>query len=147
MRSDFVEMLSALSAEGADFLLVGAHAMGVHGYARATADLDVWVRPTPENARRVMRALARFGAPLDDLTEEDLASPDVVFQIGIPPLRIDVLTSISGVTFDDAWPRRWVRPWAGVDVPVIAREDLLKNKRSTGRRKDQIDAAWLEDAL
>ena len=145
MKSDFVEMLSALSAEGADYLLVGAHAMGVHGYARATADLGLWVRPIPENARRVMKALARFGAPLHDLTEEDLASPDVVFQIGVPPLRIDLLTSVSGVTLDEAWSRRLVRPWGGVDVPVIGREDLVRNKRSTGRRKDEIDAAWLEE--
>ena len=100
MNRDFVEMLSALSDAGAEYLLVGAHALAAHGRPRATGDLDLWVRATPQNARRVWSALLEFGAPLDGITVEDLSTPDVVFQIGLPPSRIDLLTSISGVEFD-----------------------------------------------
>src|SRR6187399_834129 len=106
MSRDFVEMLSALSAAGARFLVVGAHALAAHGTPRATGDLDIWIQSTPENAARVLEALKAFGAALLDLTADDLAKPDTVFQIGLPPSRIDILSSLSGVDFDDAWPRR-----------------------------------------
>src|SRR6185369_14866762 len=99
-------MLSALSGAGADFLVVGAHALAVHGHPRATGDLDIWVRATPENAQRVWGALASFGVPLADLVIADLSAPGIVFQMGLPPSRIDILTDITGVTFEDAWPRR-----------------------------------------
>jgi hypothetical protein len=145
VNRDFEEMLSAPSAEGAGYLPVGAHAMAVHGRPRATADLGLWVRATPDNARRGMRALRRFGAALHDLTETDLASPDVVFQIGVPPVRIDVMTSVSGVPFDEAWASRATATWRGVLVPVIGRDALLRNQKATGRKKDLSDAAWLEE--
>src|SRR4051812_1317630 len=103
MNRDFAEMLSALSAAGAEFLVVGAHALAAHGRPRATGDLDIWVRSTSENAEKVWSALARFGAPLSGLSKADLQAPDVVFQIGIEPNRIDILTSIDGVDFDGAW--------------------------------------------
>jgi hypothetical protein len=105
MNRDFVEMLSALCAAGAEFLVVGAHALAAHGAPRATGDLDIWIRATPENADRVLAALRQFGAPLVDLTKADLLAPDVVFQIGLVPSRIDLLTSITGVEFDRAWPK------------------------------------------
>ena len=144
MNRDFVEMLSALSAAGADFLIVGAHALAAHGRPRATGDLDLWVRPTPENADRVWSALQVFGAPLFDLAKADLASPAVVFQIGVPPCRIDILTEISGVRFEDAWRRRIVLRIEEQDLPFLGREDLLANKRAAGRAKDLGDIAWLE---
>ena len=97
LNRDYVEMLAALSAAGAEYLVVGAHALAAHGAPRATGDLDLWVRPTPENARRVWQALEAFGAPLHELTLGDLSRPDVVFQIGLVPQRIDILTSITGV--------------------------------------------------
>ena len=103
LNPDFRDMLSALSAEGAEFLLVGAFAMAVHGYPRATGDMDIWIRPSDENAGRVWRALRQFKAPMRNLSVEDLKSPDTVFQIGVAPRRIDLLTSIDGVEFDDAW--------------------------------------------
>ena len=103
LNPDFAEMLRALSAEGVEYLLVGAYAMAAHGVPRATGDIDIWVRPSPENANRVLRALARFGAPLSDLTATDLQRDGTVFQLGVPPRRIDLLTSIDGVTFEDAW--------------------------------------------
>src|SRR5437867_7963755 len=106
MNRDFVEMLCALSETGAEFIIVGAHALAAHGHPRATGDLDIWVRPSPENAPRVWQALAKFGAPLGELTLQDLQTPDVVFQIGVVPCRIDLLTSISGVAFEDGWANR-----------------------------------------
>src|SRR4051812_14740925 len=106
MSRDFAEMLSALSAAGAEYLVVGAHALAAHGYPRATGDLDIWVNPTRENAERVWKALVSFGAPLADLTLDDLCQPRIVFQMGVPPSRIDLLTSIDGVEFIGAWPSR-----------------------------------------
>jgi len=106
MNPDFRDLLAEFNAHGVEFLVVDAHALAAHGLVRATKDLDVWVRPDPENARRVIAAVTAFGAPLHDLTVEDLSRPGVVFQIGVDPLRIDVITAIDGVRFEDAWPDR-----------------------------------------
>jgi len=144
MNPDFVEMLSELSASGADFLVVGAHALAAHGHPRATGDLDVWVRADPENAPRVLEALRRFGAPLFDLSVEDLSRPGTVFQIGTAPARIDILTGVSGLTFEQAWPRRTTVKLGELSVGVIGREDLIRNKRATGRPQVLVDAAALE---
>ena len=146
MNRDFVEMLSALGAARADFMIVGAHALAAHGVPRATGDLDIWVRPEASNASRVLDALRAFGAPLFDLTAEDLVGPDTVFQIGLPPSRIDILTGISGVSFDEAWPNRIKVVLAGQDVPVIGRDDFVRNKRCAGRAKDLADIALLDEA-
>ncbi len=144
MNRDFAEMLAALSAAGAEFLLVGAHALAAHGAVRATGDLGVWVRPTPENASRVWRALLAFGAPLQELTEKDLSTAGLVFQIGVAPYRIGLLTSIDGVSFDDAWRDRASVRVEGQEIPLISREDFLRNKRATGRLRDLADAEELE---
>lgn len=146
MNRDFVEMLSALSAAGADYLIVGAHAVAVHGHPRATGDLDIWVRADATNAAKVWTALASFGAPLVDLTVADLSNPGIVFQMGLPPSRIDILTGISGVSFDEAWPRRMMATVAGQELPFLGKEDLLANKRAAGRPKDLADVAALADA-
>jgi hypothetical protein len=143
LNRDYNEILSALCAEGAEFLIVGAYAVGAHGIPRATGDIDIWVRPTPENASRVMRALKRFGAALLDLTEEDLATADTVFQMGVAPSRIDVMTGISGVTFEQAWPSRVTVAIEGLTVPVIGRDDLLRNKAASARPRDLADLAAL----
>ena len=145
MNRDFVEMLSALCEAHADFLIVGAHALAVHGPPRYTGDFDIWIRPTEENAVRVLRALNAFGAPLFDLTAEDLVRIGTVFQIGVVPRRIDLLTSISGVGFDVAWGRRVPVRIGGVDVSVIGRDDFVANKRASGRPKDLLDIALLEE--
>ena len=141
MIEDFRDFLAELVKAEAQFLVVGAHALSVHGVPRATVDLDVWIDRTPGNARRIWRALAEFGAPLDDLsvTEADLTRPEVVVQLGIPPLRIDILTSVSGITFDEAWPERVVGDFGGVRVPFLGRAALIRNKRASGRRKDLGD--------
>ena len=143
MNRDFVEMLPALCAAGADFLIVGAHALAVHGAPRATGHLDIWVRPTPANADRVLAALGAFGASLFDLTRDDLLRPDTVFQIGLPPSRIDVLSGVSGLTFEDAWKNRVPITIGELTVPVIGRADFVTNKRASGRPKDLSDLALL----
>lgn len=138
-------MLSALSGTGADFLVVGAYALAAHGHPRATGDLDLWVRPTPENALRVWQALIDFGAPFSKLKVDDFSTPDIVYQIGIAPRRIDILTSITGVLFDDAWSNRINVEIDGISLPVLGREELLANKKATGRPQDNVDAKTLED--
>lgn len=138
-------MLSALSDAGVEYLVVGAHAVAYHGQPRATGDLDIWVRPTAENAVRVHAALEAFGAPLFDLSLEDLQTPELVFQIGVVPCRIDILTSITGVEFGPAWSRRVEIDIEGIRVPVLGREDLLRNKEATGRAKDRLDLELLAE--
>jgi hypothetical protein len=140
----FRDILAALSAAEADFLVVGAYALGVHGLARATGDLDVWVRPTEENARKVWIALGKFGAPLAHVQVEDFFNPDVVFRMGLPPSQIDILTSITGVTFEQAWENRLEATVEGVKVFVLGMHDQIQNKQATDRPKDKLDAAWLE---
>jgi len=144
MNRDFEEMLAALSESGADFMVIGAHAVAVYARPRATGDLDIWVRPTAENADRVWAALVAFGAPLHELTREDLTSDDLVFQIGIAPNRIDILTAVGGVDFNAAWPRRTTVDLWGLEVPVIGRDDLIATKRAAGRPQDLADVAGLE---
>jgi len=143
MNRDFLDMLSALSEAGVDYLVVGAHALAAHGAPRATGDLDIWVRGTPDNAARVIEALTRFGAPLADLTIDDLCAPDTVFQIGVPPSRIDILSGISGVTFEAAWPARMNVTIDGLVVPVLGREHFIANKKASGRPKDLSDLSLL----
>ncbi len=147
MNRDFAEMLAALSVAGVEFLVVGAYAMAAHGLPRATGDIDIWVRATPENAERVLRALQAYGAPLFDLTLADLVRPDTVFQIGIAPSRVDLMTGISGVGFEEAWRNRLTITLEGQLVPVIGLTELLRNKAATGRPKDQADLVWLRDRL
>lgn len=144
MNRDFAEMLDALSVAGADFLIVGAHALAAHGSPRATGDLDLWIRPTAENAAKVWQALVRFGAPLDELRVDDLATAGIVFQIGIVPARIDLLTSLTGLDFDDAWSRRETFEVTGRALPFLSREDLIRNKKAVGRPRDLADVDDLQ---
>jgi hypothetical protein len=144
LNPDYSDMLSALSVEGAEFLIVGAFALAALGLPRATGDIDIWIGRSPENAERIMRALLQFGAPVHGLNVADLESPDVVFQIGVAPRRIDILTSIDGVAFEDAWASRMMVTFEGLTVPVISRAHLIQNKRASGRPKDLADLAWLD---
>ena len=147
MNPDFRDLLSAFSAARVEYLLVGAYAMAVHGLPRATGDMDVWVRRTPDNAKRVLEALAAFGAPVGALSPSDFEAEDAVFQIGVAPCRIDVLTAIDGVEFAAAWEARVRTILEGLEVPVIAPAQLLLNKRALGRPKDMGDVAFLDDLL
>ena len=144
LNPDYRDMLSALLEEGAEFLVVGAFALAAHGLPRATGDIDLWIRASADNSTRVWSALLRFGAPTHGLTATDLESPDIVFQIGVAPHRIDLLTSIDGVDFADAWADRALVNLEGVTLPVISRPHLIQNKRASGRPKDLADLAWLE---
>lgn len=144
LNPDFRDMLSALSDERAEFLLVGAYALAVHGLPRATGALDLWIRRSDDNAGPVRRALARFGAALGDLRQDDLRTPEVVVEIGVAPRRIDLLTSIDAVEFADAWARSTEVELEGVRVPVIGRRDLIVNKKAVGRPQDLADVARLE---
>lgn len=146
MTDDWLDLLAALVAGGVRFLVVGAHALAVHGVPRGTQDLDVWIDPAPENAARAWSALATFGAPLGALgvSPEDLQRPGTVIQLGLPPDRIDVLTGISGVdAFADAWDDRVEHVVRGLRVPFLGRATLLRNKRASGRRKDLADVETL----
>ena len=140
MNQDFQDLLRELCDAKAKFLVVGAYALAVHGTPRATGDIDVWIEPTPKNARRVYSALQSFGAPLTELSVDDLTTPDIVFQMGLPPRRIDILTSISGVDFPQAWPNRVEAQFGEVTVPVLGIQEMIQNKRQSGRPKDLIDA-------
>lgn len=143
--ADFLDLLSALCDAEARFLVVGGYAVGIHGRPRATKDLDIWVEASRANAPRVMRALVAFGAPLFGLEVSDLERPGLILQIGLPPNRIDVTTTIDGVSFRRAWPRRIQATFAkGLICPVIGLEDLLVNKRASGRPQDLADVDALE---
>jgi hypothetical protein len=144
LNEDYKDMLRALSAEKVRFLLVGAYAMAAHGYLRATGDIDIWVMASPENAQAVLRALNHFGAPLHDLTAEDLQNEGTVFQIGVAPRRVDILTTASGLRFEDAFAHSICTDIEGIEVRIPSREDLIRNKRACGRTKDLADAEALE---
>jgi hypothetical protein len=144
MNQDFVDLLRAFAGADVRFMIVGAYALALHGRPRATGDLDIWVDATPDNAPRVIRALAEFGAPLAKISAADFAAPGVVYQIGVPPGRIDILTELTGITFSEAWPTRVRRPFGDVEADFIGRDALLRNKRALGRPKDLGDIEALE---
>ncbi len=144
MSPDFKDLLSEFNAHGVEYLVVGAYALAAHGRVRATGDLDVWVRPHPANAKRVLSALAKYGAPLQDLTERDLSNAGIVYQIGVAPLRIDVLTGIDAVEFEEAWQERVFTRFADQSVSVLSVAHLIRNKRAVGRAQDIADLEWLE---
>lgn len=144
---DFRELLSLFNDEAVRYLIVGGFALAHYGRPRYTKDLDIWVDCSDGNAERVYRALGRFGAPLESVTVEDFTDPEVIFQIGVEPLRIDILPGISGVEFSEAWRRREPSTYGDVPVQVIGREDYIRNKRASGRPSDLRDVdALLEDA-
>ncbi len=144
MNHDFVEMLSALSETETDFMVVGAHAVAAHGHPRATGDLDIWIRPSPTNAPQVLGALKQFGAPISNLSLEDLSQPHTVFQIGVSPCRIDILTSITGVEFDQAWKNKIEIQVNDLTVFCIGKQDLIQNKNVLARPQDLADVAALK---
>ena len=143
MNPDFVDLLRAFAAADVRFLIVGAYALAHHGRPRATGDLDVWIDATPENAPRVMHALAAFGAPLQDVGQNDFSRPGIVLQIGVPPGRIDIITELTGITFADAWPGRDSGRFGDLTVDFLGREAFIRNKRATGRAKDLGDVEGL----
>ena len=144
LNEDYKDMLRALSDEKVEFLLIGAYAMAAHGYPRATMDIDIWVMPSPQNADAVLRALRRFGAALHNLTKEDLQKDGTVFQIGVAPRRIDIITEASGLQFEEVYSRALSVNIEGIEVHIPLIDDLIRNKRASGRTKDLADAEALE---
>jgi hypothetical protein len=144
MNRDFSELLLAFNANKVEYLIVGAHALAAYGHVRATKDLDVWIRADTENAQRVLKAVSEFGAPVGDLTLADLTRAGTIFQIGVPPLRIDVITEIDGVDFNDAWPDRLQTTFGEVLAYVISRHHLIANKKAAARLQDLADVQHLE---
>lgn len=145
LNEDYREMLQALVDEKVKFLLVGAYAMAAHGYPRATMDIDIWVMPTSENADAVLRALRHFGAPLQNITKSDLEKEGTVFQIGVAPRRIDIITAASGLQFDEAFSHAIPVDVEGIRIHIPSVADLIRNKRASGRTKDLADAEALEN--
>ena len=146
MNQDYLDVLAALVECGVDFVVVGAHALAVHGIPRSTGDIDILVRPRIDNARRVVAALEIFGAPVEahGVKDEDFSTQGYVYQIGLPPRRIDILTEVSGLRFEEVWRTRVQVRVGEVDVFFIGREAMIKNKRASGRAKDLADVQALE---
>lgn len=144
LNPDFRDMLRLLNANGVEYLIVGSFALALHGRPRVTGDIDIFVRPTRENALRVMKALADFGMALPGVTAEDFEQPDHIVQLGYPPVRIDLITSITGVEWDAAWSGRLTGELAGEPIFYLGLRELIANKRATGRAKDLGDIEGLE---
>lgn len=142
---DFSEFIALFADHDVRYLVVGGYALAAHGLPRATGDLDAWVWVDPDNARRVLAALTDFGFGGLGLTTDDFATPDQVVQLGYPPYRIDILTSIDGVAFEEAWPRRITIEVDGIPLQVIGRSDLIKNKVAADRPQDRVDVDRLTD--
>lgn len=139
LNEDYKEMLQLLSEEQVDFMIVGAYALGTHGYPRATGDIDIWVKPNDINSRKLYKTLARFGAPLDQIKIDDFSTEGIIFQIGVIPRRIDIITKIDGVTYEEADEDKIIVEVEGLKIPVISLDKLIKNKMATGREKDELD--------
>lgn len=142
---DFNEFVQLLLANNVRFLIIGGYALAAHGAPRYTGDLDTWIWLNPDNAARLLLVLDSFGFGSLDISREDLLNPDTVIQLGYPPHRIDLLTGIDGVGFDEAWNRRVEFEVNGRQVPFISREDLITNKKAVARPQDLADVAKLEN--
>ena len=139
LPQDFREFLKLLEDEGVEYLLIGGYAVGCHGYPRATADLDLWVEVSQENAARTVKAVRRFGMDVPGLSVEVFLERNKVIRMGVPPVRIEMHTGISGVTFSDCYGRRQRVDFGGLEVNLIGLDDLKTNKRASGRRRDLED--------
>jgi hypothetical protein len=144
IQPDFKELLALFNANDVEYLIVGGYALAYHGAPRYTGDLDLLVRPEADNADRIVAALAQFGFGTLDLSASDFVVPDQVVQLGVPPVRIDILTSLSGVSWEEAWASRQPGFYGDLDVGFIGREAFIANKRAAGRQRDLADIEDLE---
>ena len=144
LNEDYKEMLQILLNNKVKFLVVGAYAMGAQGYPRATGDFDIWVEPSPENSKKVYNSLAEFSVPLEQINTETFTEKGIVFQIGVVPRRIDILTFIDGVKFDKAYKDKENIEIEGITIPFLSKENIIKNKKATGREKDKLDVKYLK---
>ena len=143
LNKDFKEFIELLQLNAVEFLVVGAHALAVHGRPRYTGDIDIWVKPEPNNFARLIKALDAFGFAALGVSAEDFMAPQAMVQLGYPPARIDLLTSIDGVTFEECFAHRLDVMIGGTLLPVISVDDLIRNKLATGRAKDLVDVKSL----
>jgi len=143
LNEDYKEMLQLLLEEQVDFMIVGAYALGAHGYPRATGDIDIWVKPNNINSKKLYKALARFGAPLGQIQIDEFSTEGIIFQIGVIPRRIDIITKIDGVTYEEANEDKIIVEIEDLKIPVISLEKFIRNKMATGREKDELDIKTL----
>ena len=144
MNADYIDMLKCLNKAGVDYILVGGWAVNMYGYIRATVDLDVWILADADNAKKVYSAVAEFGAPVSEMKPEEFAQYGMIFQIGVAPCRVDIISKISGITYADAVTRAVPKTIDGIPVRIISLEDLIANKKASGRAKDLADVEVLE---
>ena len=145
-QPDFRELLALFSAHHVEYLIVGGYALAFHGAPRFTGDLDILVKPNAANAQRILTALKVFGFATMGLTQSDFESPDQVVQLGVPPVRIDLITSLTGVSWNEAWADRISGNYGDLLVYYLGREQFIANKRATGRTKDLADLEMLGEA-
>jgi hypothetical protein len=145
INSDFRDLLRGLNAAGVKYMVVGGYAVMVHTEPRYTKDLDLWIKPDLDNARTLLAALSDFGAPIADVKPEDFTEPEVFFQIGVDPVRVDILTSVLGLDFETTWDRKIEVDFSGTPAPVLCREDILAAKLASGRARDRLDARQLRN--
>ncbi len=145
LTRDFVEFIECCVARDVRFLIVGGYALAAHGHPRATKDLDVWVMTEPGNAERLVQALADFGMDSVGLEPADFLEPDVIVQLGYPPVRIDLITSATGVAFDECWDHRMTVQVGSVEAGFISEDDLIANKKASARPQDLVDVQILEE--
>jgi len=143
LNKDFKEFIALLHSNAVEFLVVGAHALAAHGRPRYTGDLDIWINPVPPNIDRLIGALDAFGFVSLGLSAQDFMQPDAMVQLGYPPARIDLLTTIDGVSFAEAYSHKLSFEIGGAMLPVISLDDLIRNKLATGRSKDLADVESL----
>jgi len=144
MNSDYTDMLKCLNKAGVDYMLVGGWAVNMYGYIRATGDMDIWILADSENAKKVYGAVAEFGAPVSEMNPEEFAEYGMIFQIGVAPCRVDIISKISGVSYADAVTRAVPKTIDGIPVRIISLDDLIANKKASGRAKDLADVEVLE---
>jgi hypothetical protein len=143
-NQDFKDLFALFNEENVEYLVVGAHAVIFYSEPRYTKDLDIWINPSHKNALKVLAALTKFGAPLSGVSEKDFSDPDMVFQIGIAPNRIDILMGITGVEFRTAAQRKTLSSYDGIEIPIISKQDLILSKKAIGRPQDKLDVDRLE---
>lgn len=145
LNEDYKEILQSLLKNEARFLIVGAYAMGIYGYPRATGDFDIWVENSADNSERIYKSLLQFGAPLEGVKPDTFTEKGVIFQIGVAPRRIDIITHIDGVKFKDAYKNKEEVAIEAIKAPFISKKHLIKNKKSTNREKDKLDVSYLKN--
>ena len=144
LPEDFLDMINCLHSNKVNYIIVGGYAMAISGFIRATGDIDIFVEPTVDNSKNVYMALVEFGAPLNSIEENDFSTEGIVYQMGVPPLRIDIITKVDGITFKEACKDALIEKISGISVPFLSLDKLITNKETTGRNKDKIDAIELK---